>query len=125
MELVNCTGHKLRIYRKDCTCHLGIIVDDENLEQFCRECYIELKPSAYIAEVEETYREFCFINEKIGIYEITYGAVKGLPALRPGTYYVVTREVKDASSQRVDLLTPGRPYHSIDDQVIGYIGLCV
>jgi hypothetical protein len=125
MELVNCTGHKLRIYRIECTCDLGILIDGEGLEQFCRNCYTEFSPSQYIAHVQESYREFGSISKKIGIYQITYGAVDGLPAFKPNTYYIVTKEVKDALPLRIDLLTPGKPYHSSNDEIIGNIGLCV
>lgn len=53
----------------------------------------------------------------------TFGAVAGLPAPEPGTAYVVSAMVREASRDRRDVYSPGELVRGTDGQPIGCRGL--
>ena len=86
--LVNCTGEKLRI-----------LTSEETLE---------IEPEEVKAEVEVTTstREVELHGVKVSVVQRIVRGIKGLPPKQYGVFYIVDRDVLQAS-RRTDLLTPG------------------
>lgn len=84
--------------------------------------WLKLEPSGQVARVASESRVVGTISG-VSIYETTFGEVEGLPEEKEGTYYVVSRLVLQAASNRKDLLSPGQLVRNEAGQPIGCKGL--
>lgn len=102
ITLINATPHALNIVQRN-----GEV--------------LTIQPSGIVPRCASTEE----VDQAIGLIDVTkqtLGNVEGLPKDKPGTYYIVSRLVAQAS-KRWDLLVPGHLVRDDDGKVIGCKGL--
>lgn len=104
MNLINLTPHAIRIIGAD-----GAEITT-------------LQPSGSVARVAVTRHPSPGIGT-IPVSVPSFGAVAGLPAPAPGTVYIVSAMVREASRDRRDVYSPGELVRGADGQPIGCRGL--
>lgn len=93
------------------TPHVVRVLDDNN------EVVVALE-SEGIARVSSETKVVDTLNG-VPITETVFGEVTGLPPEAEGTYYVVSRMVASAASERHDLLVPGLQVRDEQGRVVG------
>ena len=59
------------------------------------------------------------LNKDIILTKTSYGEVIGLPEQLPGTFYIVSRLVRNALPNRTDLLVPNQLIRDSEGQIVG------
>lgn len=96
---------------KNMTPHNICVVDDNN------EVVVALD-SEGIARVSSESKVVDTLNG-VPITKTVFGEVTGLPPETEGTYYIVSRMVASAASERRDLLVPGLQVRDEQGRVVG------
>lgn len=81
-----------------------------------------LEPSGELARVSTIEEPDGFLDG-VEIFQLTYGSVEGLPDPIDGTYYVVSKMVRDACPDRTDLFYPTRLLRDDAGRIVGAGGL--
>lgn len=79
-------------------------------------------PSGQIARVASKTETVGEVNG-IPIFKQSFGEVTDLPEAKEGTFYIVSRMVKDRVPERDDVLVPGTPIRDDKGVIIGADGL--
>lgn len=98
VELVNCTPHPITV--------VGMTI----------------APSGIIPRVAEEITQVGAVSVQgveVPLTEVRLGQVQGLPDVRPGTLYVVSRMTAEAAPHRTDLLIPGKQVRDGQGRIIG------
>ena len=102
LTVINATPHELNVIQRN-------------------GCVLSIQPSGIIPRCASTEE----VDQAIGLIDVTkqtLGNVEGLPKDKPGTYYIVSRLVAQAS-KRWDLLVPGPLVRDDQGRVVGCKGL--
>jgi hypothetical protein len=75
-------------------------------------------PSGTVARVQ-TSQEVVGTVGDTDLIQTTYGAIENLPGPRPGTWYIVSRMVKDRCPERSDVIVPADMVRDGKGQIIG------
>ena len=59
----------------------------------------------------------------IDIVDTTFGEITNLPEPKEDTIYIVSRIVKNACEERLDVVVPGKPIRDTEGNIIGAKGL--
>lgn len=110
MKIINCTPHKLTIYRHK----------NDNIP-------LEVLPSGNVARcaVVNTPQDGIPMGyDEIQVNRATYGVVSGLPDPEPDTIYVVSMlALSGLAGSRPDCYSPGEAVRDASGQIVGCIGL--
>lgn len=79
---------------------------------------VDIQPSGQVARVAATTIKKGEISG-LPIFESLFGEVEGLPPRKLGTFYIVSRLVLQACSDRDDLLAPGQLVRDEEGRPIG------
>lgn len=113
MTVINLTPHEINIHVELGSAHLSRT--------------LTLDPSGIVPRVGVSVRPIGYVmieGVEVPVTATAYGAVSDLPEPEPGTFYVVSRVVAEARTDRDDLLIPGEAIRDQDGRVIGCRGLC-
>jgi len=82
------------------------------------------EPSGTVARVSVTYEKVADMDGGIPLYRAKYGAVEGLPEPQPGTVYIVSGLVFEATD-RPDVIAPGNLVRDEQGRPVGCDGFKV
>ena len=112
MKLVNLTPHAVRV-------HLQWRDDPDRV--------IDLpKPAVAVPRVAVTRtpeRPVLVGKDAVPVTRAVLGEVEDLPPEQPGTIYIVSALVQQATPERTDLLSPGEAVRNDKGYVVGCLGL--
>jgi len=111
MKIINLTPHRVSVIFETPSLE-NEALGDENVTNF---------DSDGVARVATSSELVCRING-IPVVTTAFGEVTGLPAKTNGTYYIVSRIVKQAVPDRDDCLCPGELVRDEKGQPIGCKG---
>lgn len=83
---------------------------------------VDIPTSGDVARVD-TKKSVVATVGGIPILDTVFGGVTGLPPVTDGKFFIVSRIVKNAVSDRKDVLVPGAPVRDDDGVIIGADGL--
>lgn len=72
-----------------------------------------------VARVEEKNKHLHFLRGGLGINQLAYGEVTGLPPSRPACLFLVSRIVMAALPERDDLVAPGDLTRDPQGRIVG------
>ena len=118
--VINCTPHDVAIYSSaDCCMYNGSLYlregDEEHPEPLS--VYQAAKEPARAIYVQRT----AGLADGILVYRWFQEEVVNLPDPKPGTYYIVSKMLAQASPEREDLIFPGTLVRDTEDHVVGCI----
>ena len=122
--IINCTPHDVAIYRT-CDCYMrdGFLYLRDDEEEYP-------EPLHVYQAAKEPARAIC-VQKPAGmadgflIYRLAHRGIIGLPDPKPGTYYIVSKMLAQASPEREDLILPGTVVRNGSGDVVGCIDFSI
>lgn len=127
-EIINLTPHNVRLIFENC---VEFVPGKGFKILYSKYSYAEF-PSYGIARAVSEQVSAGFIEESFGqlqLFRVKYGEPEGLPAYKPGTYYIVStltaNAAKESGRKTEDLLIPNGMVRDDDGNIIGCTSFAV